>query len=158
MAQNWPRWRKDLNLASLLMTVGLVGGMKTVFVTTGGAMAVRYNVSFTAIAALTAVPMMLSSVTGFASAVAAKLWGKRPPYLASMALLFAGSLWNMTAGDSYASCMGSRVVQGLGWGAFDTLVMASIQDTYYVSFCCASPSAAPFSLTLPPFGNVGTRA
>ncbi|OAQ87827.1 cycloheximide resistance [Purpureocillium lilacinum] len=128
---NWPRWRKDVNLVSLLMTVGLVGGMKTAFITTGGTMAVHYNVSFTSIAALTAVPMILSTFTGLISVVAAKFWGKRPMYLASMVLLFIGSIWNMTAGDSYGSCMGARVVQGLGWGAFDTLVMGSIQDTYY---------------------------
>ncbi|POR35578.1 Major facilitator superfamily domain, general substrate transporter [Tolypocladium paradoxum] len=128
---NWPRWRKDLNLVSLLMTVGLVGGMKTAFVTTGGAMAIHYNVSYTAVAALTAVPIIMSTVTGFVSSVAAKFWGKRPMYLASAALLFIGSIWNTTAGDSYGFCMGARVFQGLGWGAFDTLVMGSIQDTYY---------------------------
>ncbi|UNI13500.1 hypothetical protein JDV02_000241 [Purpureocillium takamizusanense] len=128
---NWPRWRKDLNLVSLLMTVGLVGGMKTAFITTGGIMAIHYNVSFTSIAALTAVPMILSAFTGLICVVTAKVRGKRPLYLASMVLLFIGSVWNATAGDSYASCMGARVVQGLGWGAFDTLVMGSIQDTYY---------------------------
>lgn len=115
------------------MMVGLIGGMKTAFVTTGGAMAIHYNVSYTAVAALTAVPIMMSTVTGFASSVAAKFWGRRPMYLASAVLLFIGSIWNTTAGDSYGSCMGARVFQGLGWGAFDTLVMGSIQDTYYVS-------------------------
>jgi hypothetical protein len=53
--------------------------------------------------------------------------------LASTLLLFIGTLWNMTAGDSFGSCLGARIIQGLGWGAFDTLVMESIHDTYYVS-------------------------
>ncbi|KAJ6447072.1 cycloheximide resistance [Purpureocillium lavendulum] len=131
VSQNWPRWRKDLNLLSLLMTAGLVGGMKTAFITTSGSMATHYNVSFTAVAALTAVPMILSTFTGLVSVVAAKFWGKRPIYLSSMILLFIGSVWNMTDSDSYGSCMGARVIQGLAWGAFDTLVMGSIQDTYY---------------------------
>lgn len=128
---NWPRWRKDLNLVSLFMTVGLVGSMKTAFVATSGVMAAQYRVSYTAVAALTAVPVMLSALTGLASLVAAKLWGKRPVYLASAVPLLVGSIWNAAAGDSYGSCMGARISQGLGWGAFDTLVMATIQDTYF---------------------------
>lgn len=130
---NWPRWRKDLNLVSLLMMVGLIGGMKTAFVTTNGVMTADYRVSYTAVAALTAVPLMLSSFTGSICLVASKIVGKRPLYLGSFFFIFIGSIWNMTAHDSYGSCMGARVLQGLGWGAFDTLVIGSIQDTYFVS-------------------------
>lgn len=130
--KNWPRWRKDLNLASLLVMVGLIGGMKTVFVSTAGALTLHYRASFTAIAALTAAPLMLSAMTSFLASIIAKFCGKRPVYLASALLLFIGTIWNMTAGDSYRSCLGARIFQGLGWGAFETLVMGSIQDTYYV--------------------------
>lgn len=129
---NWPRWRKDLNVVSLLMMVGLIGGMKTAFVTTNGAMTADFRVSYTAVAALTAVPLMLSSFTGTLCLIASKVVGKRPLYLGSFLLIFIGSIWNMTAHDSYGSCMGARVFQGLGWGAFDTLVIGSIQDTYFV--------------------------
>ncbi|KYK59246.1 major facilitator superfamily transporter [Drechmeria coniospora] len=128
---NWSQLRKNLSLAPLLIIVGLVGAMKTAFVTTGGAMAAHYRVSYTAIAALTAVPVIIASLTGFLSSVAAKLWGKRPVYMASTVLLVIGSIWNCTATNSYSSCMGARALQGLGWGAFDTLVMASIRDMYY---------------------------
>lgn len=131
--QNWPRWRKDLNLLSLLVMAGLVGGMKTVFISTAGPLSVHYRVSNTAIAALTAVPLVLSAVTGLICSVVAKFKGKRPVYLVSTLLLLIGTLWNMAAGDHYGSCLGARIFQGLGWGAFDVLVMASIQDTYFVS-------------------------
>ena len=130
---NWPKWRKDLSVVSLLMMVGLIGGMKTAFVTTNGVMAAQYRVSYTAIAALTAVPLMLSSVTGILCLVASKIVGKRPLYLGSFLLIFIGSIWNMTAHDSYQACLGARIFQGLGWGAFDTLVIGSIQDMYFVS-------------------------
>lgn len=133
MTQNWSRWRKDLNLASLLLIAGLNGGMKTAFVTTNADMARSYNVAYTSITALTAVPLILSSLTGLLSSICARLWGRRPIYLASFVLIFIGSIWNMTAGDKYGSCMGARVFQGLGWGAFDTLIMGSIQDMYFVS-------------------------
>lgn len=113
--------------------VGLVGAMKTVFLTTNVIAAEHYNESYVAIAALTGVPLMLSSITGLASCVVARIFGRRPVYLLATAMLFVGSIWNTTAADSYGSCMGARVVQGLGWGVFDTLVMTSIQDTYFVS-------------------------
>jgi len=126
-------WRKELNLGALLMTVGLIGGMKTAFISTNSVMAINYNVSYTAVAALTAVPLMLSALTGLASLIAARIWGKRPVYLVSLASLFIGSMWAMRTADSFAQCMAARVFQGLGWGAFDTLVLGSIQDTYFVS-------------------------
>lgn len=113
--------------------VGLVGGMKTIFITSAGSLSTHYRVSDTAIGALTAAPLMISTVTSFMGSIIAKFYGKRPVYLASTILLFIGTIWNMTAGDNYRSCLGARIFQGLGWGAFETLVMGSIQDTYYVS-------------------------
>lgn len=113
--------------------VGLVGGMKTVFITSAGSLSTHYQVSYTAIGALTAAPIMVSTVTSFIGSIIAKFWGKRPVYLVSTILLFIGTIWNMTAGNNYRSCLGARILQGLGWGAFETLVMGSIQDTYYVS-------------------------
>ena len=111
----------------------LIGAMKTALITVNDVLSTRYHVSYTWIAALTATPLMVSAATGFLSSVAAKLAGKRPVYIVSAAFIFAGCLWNMTAGSSYGSCMGARVMQGLGWGAFDTLLMETIQDTFYVS-------------------------
>ncbi|KAH0526611.1 hypothetical protein TsFJ059_009912 [Trichoderma semiorbis] len=128
---NWPQWKKELNLASLLFMASLIGAMKTALVAVNDVVATRYQVSYTWVAALTAAPLMVSAITGFLSSMAAKLVGKRPVYLVSSAFVFAGCIWNMTADSSYGSCMGARVMQGLGWGAFDTLLMETIQDTFY---------------------------
>ncbi|KAL7786806.1 MFS general substrate transporter [Trichoderma afarasin] len=128
---NWPQWKKELNLASLLFMASLIGAMKTALVAVNDVVATRYQVSYTWVAALTAAPLMISAIAGFVSSMAAKLVGKRPVYLVSSAFVFAGCIWNMTADSSYGSCMGARVMQGLGWGAFDTLLMETIQDTFY---------------------------
>ncbi|PKS07378.1 hypothetical protein jhhlp_005980 [Lomentospora prolificans] len=128
---NWPQWKKELNYVSLMVFVALVSGMKTVFISVNNVMARRYQVSYSAVVALTAVPLILSAFTGLASITAAKVWGKRPVYLASMALVFIGSMWNMRTLDSYRECMAARVFQGLGWGAFDTLILGSIYDTFF---------------------------
>lgn len=107
--------------------------MKTIFISVNNVMARRYNVSYSSVAALTAVPLIVSAFSGLASVTAAKVWGKRPVYLVSMTLVFIGSMWNMRTLDSYRQCMAARVFQGLGWGAFDTLVLGSIYDTFFVS-------------------------
>jgi MFS family permease len=119
----------------LIVFVALVSVMKTIFISVNNVMARRYNVSYSSVAALTAVPLIVSAFSGLASVTAAKVWGKRPVYLVSMALVFIGSMWNMRTLDSYRQCMAARVFQGLGWGAFDTLVLGSIYDTFFVSRC-----------------------
>ncbi|KAG6004047.1 hypothetical protein E4U21_001443 [Claviceps maximensis] len=128
---NWPRWRKNLNFASLLMMVGLVGNTKTVFIPVAGFLSSHYRVSDMSIAALTAAPLMVSAMSGIISSIVVRLWGKRPVYLIATLVLFIGTMWNMTAGDNYRSCLGSRIFQGLAWGAFDVLVNGSVQDTYF---------------------------
>lgn len=124
-----------------MMMVGLVGGMKTAFVSTGGMMIVEFgsSSSWTCIAALTAVPLMISTMTGLASLSSSKIWGKRPVYLTSLLFIVIGCIWNTTTGNSYKSCMGARIFQGIGWGAFETLVLGSIQDTYFVSASFIDP-------------------
>ena len=113
--------------------VTLTGVMKTVFMTVSAQVAARYGVSYTAVAALTGVPLILSALTGFACLVASRRYGKRPLYLVSLLLVFIGAVWSTNVESSYAQCMTARIFQGLGWGAFDTLVLGSIQDTHFVS-------------------------
>lgn len=120
----------------------MTGVMKTAFLTVNSELAENYVVSYTAVAALTGVPLMLSAITGFASLIAARIWGKRPLYLISLVLLFIGVAWSTNVATSYGQCMTARVFQGLGWGAFDTLVMGSIHDTYFVRRSCSAVSTS----------------
>ncbi|ORY58121.1 major facilitator superfamily domain-containing protein [Pseudomassariella vexata] len=128
---NWPMWRKNLNFVALLYMVALVGVMKTIFISVNSTIAVTNNVSYTAVAALTAVPLMVSALAGVMSSIFAKVYGKRPMYLASTTLIFIGAVWNTSVMSSFGQNMAARVFQGLGWGAFDTLVLASLQDTFF---------------------------
>ncbi|KFA48685.1 hypothetical protein S40293_08510 [Stachybotrys chartarum IBT 40293] len=128
---NWPQWRKELNFVTLLLLAGLIAGMKTAFMSTNAMMAAQFRVPYSSVVALTAVPLVLSAFSGLASLVVSKMFGKRPVYLVSFVFLFIGTIWNMTTGTSFGGSMGARVFQGLGWGAFDTLVLGSIQDTYF---------------------------
>jgi len=110
----------------------MAGMMKTAFFSLNGRLATGFSVSYTAVAALTGVPLMVSAASGMASLVLARLWGKRPVYLASTLLMFVGAFWSIQVTGSFAQCMASRVFQGIGWGALDVLVLGSIYDTYFV--------------------------
>ena len=131
--QNWPQWKKELNLAALLFTTCLACATKTILIPVNAELAARYNIPYASATALTAAPLIVSAFAGLACVTAAKLFGKRPVYLVSAILLFVGTMWNMRTLDSFRECMAARVFQGLGWGAFDTLVLGSIYDTYFVS-------------------------
>lgn len=128
---NWSTWKKELNFGSLLLMVAITGVLKTIFLSVNAQLAGAYEVSYTSVAALTGVPLILSAVTAFASLVASRVCGKRPLYLASLLLVFIGTVWNTNVATSYSQCMAARIFQGFGWGAFDALVLGSIQDTYF---------------------------
>lgn len=105
---------------------------KTALIPVNASLATLYDTSFSSIAALTAAPLIVSAFSGLACVAAAKVVGKRPIYLLSAALLFVGSAWGTSVG-SFAEFMAARVFQGVGWGAFDALVLGSIYDTFFVS-------------------------
>ncbi|KAL7627322.1 hypothetical protein AAE478_001514 [Parahypoxylon ruwenzoriense] len=128
---NWPLWKKHLNLLALLSMVTLVGVMKTAYISVNSVIAISEDVSYTAAVALTAVPLMLSAASGMASLIIARICGKRPVYLVSMVMIFWGVVWNTNVRGNLAENMAARVFQGLGWGAFDTLVLGSVHDTYF---------------------------
>ncbi|KAF3062233.1 hypothetical protein GL218_03919 [Daldinia childiae] len=128
---NWPLWKKHLNLGALLSMVALVGAMKTAYISVNSVITVEEGVSYTAAVALTAVPLMMAATTGLASLIVSRIWGKRPVYLISMVMIFIGTAWNTRVRGDLAQNMAARIFQGLGWGAFDTLVLGSIYDTYF---------------------------
>ncbi|KAI1399066.1 MFS general substrate transporter [Hypoxylon fuscum] len=128
---NWPLWKKHLNLVALLSMVALVGVMKTAYISVNTKIAIEEDVSYTAAVALTGAPLMVSAVAGMASSIIARIWGKRPVYLVSMVMIFMGVVLNTHARGNLAENMAARIFQGLGWGAFDSLVLGSIQDTYF---------------------------
>ncbi|KAK7928247.1 MFS-type transporter [Apiospora marii] len=128
---NWPMWRKNLNYLALVYMTALIGVLKTIFVSVNGPISIRNGVSYTAAVALTGVPLMVSALAGASGLVVAKLYGKRPVYLAATTLLWIGVVWGSQVVDSYGQNMASRVFQGMGWGVFESLVLGSLQDTFF---------------------------
>ncbi|EPE06414.1 major facilitator superfamily transporter [Ophiostoma piceae UAMH 11346] len=128
---NWSVPKKEANYWTLLLLVSLISVMKTAFISGNSQLATGYAVSYTAATALTGVPLMASALVGFVSLVASRIYGKRSVYLVSVLFLLVGTVWNTSVAHSFAQCMAARVFQGIGWGAFDVLVLSSIDDTYF---------------------------
>ena len=61
----------------------------------------------------------------------AKVWGRRPVFIASSIIMFACSIWGAFA-KSYSSFLASRIVSGFGMAPFEVLVQCTIGDMYYV--------------------------
>lgn len=129
---NWPRWKKELAFGSLMLGAAVIGILKTIFVTVASVMATEFNVSYMAITALTGLPMILGGLAGIKSVILAQMWGKRTMYLVSSLVMLLGAVWNMHIFESYAQFMVSRVIQGIAWGMFESLVLLSVKDMYFV--------------------------
>ena len=61
----------------------------------------------------------------------AKMYGKRPVFIAAICLLFAVSVWGAVA-KHYSSFLASRIVGGFGMAPYEVLVQATIGDIYFV--------------------------
>ena len=61
----------------------------------------------------------------------AKIYGKRPVYIAAIVVMFVGSVWGGAA-TNYSSFLGSRVFSGFGMAPYEVLVQCTIGDLYFV--------------------------
>ncbi|KAJ2896919.1 major facilitator superfamily transporter [Zalerion maritima] len=128
---NWAQWRKEVNYASLMLCTAVVSVEKTIYLPVTGELATLYSVAYSSAAALTAVPLILSAFFSVFATVGARFVGRRPILLGSMAFIFIGSMWCIEVDRSFSENMAARVFQSIGWGAFDSLVLGSIYDTFF---------------------------
>ncbi|TVY12696.1 putative MFS-type transporter protein, partial [Lachnellula arida] len=129
---NWPQWKKELAFGSLVLGSAVIGVLKTILVTVNGVISTELNCSYMAATALTGLPLIIGAFSGLGSTILAQKVGKRGIYLASSLLLLGGAIWNMHVEQSYAQFMVSRLFQGIAWGAFESLVLTSFKDMFFV--------------------------
>ncbi|KAH9204674.1 major facilitator superfamily domain-containing protein [Leptodontidium sp. 2 PMI_412] len=129
---NWPLWQRDLILLLYCYcTILAVGGIGPILAPLYVPLMMEFNVSFTEISLLTGYQLATVGASAiFVSALSYK-YGKRPVFLVSMALLFAGVIWAALA-KSYDSMLGARIIQGLGTTMFESITFAIIGDMYFV--------------------------
>lgn len=92
----------------------------------------EFNTTYKVVAKFAGWQFWPAGIAGLVGSAVGRVWGKRPVYLISIVLLFIGAIWNATA-TSADSFLGSRVLQGLGLGAFETIVPSTVGDMYFVS-------------------------
>jgi MFS family permease len=91
----------------------------------------EFSVDFKQVSNWSGYQFWASGIAGLCSSAIAKTYGKRPVYLLSIILCFAGVLWNVFV-NSPSHFLGARFVQGLGIGAFETIIPSSIGDMFFV--------------------------
>jgi len=73
---------------------------------------VEFHTSYTVVANFSGYQFLASGVAGLLCEVMARFWGRRPIYLLSTTLLFAGALWNaMVKSGDVGGFMGARILQ-----------------------------------------------
>ena len=61
----------------------------------------------------------------------AKMYGKRPIYIAAVIVMFVGSVWGGAA-QNYNSFLASRIFSGFGMAPYEVLVQCTLADLYFV--------------------------
>nr|POF01267.1 protein hol1 [Quercus suber] len=89
-------------------------------------------VSITDIALLTGYHLLGVGLSGFVYVAAARVWGKRPMYLAGAVIMIISSAWCGRSGHNYNSFVAARFFQGVGLAPFEALVNSSVTDMYAV--------------------------
>lgn len=89
------------------------------------------NVSVPAVARMNGYTLLAAGASGpFASALSRK-YGKRPVYLFSSLMALVGCIIGQVAND-YDTLVAARTIQGLSCAAYESIVIASIGDLFFV--------------------------
>ncbi|CZR68753.1 related to transporter protein HOL1 [Phialocephala subalpina] len=129
---NWPLWQRDLILVlylfCCLMCVGGVGPLLAVITFP---ILQEFHLTFTQVSLLTGYQLCtVGAISVFISALCCK-YGKRLPFLVSMAFLLAGTIW-CACSTSYQTLLGGRIFQGIGSTFFEGVAFSVIGDMYFV--------------------------
>lgn len=128
---NWPLWKRDLTLFTLCVATAVAGVVGPAIATIGGVLVKEFHTTFHMVATWSGYQFWPAGVGGLVCSAVSRVWGKRTVYLMSLILILAGAIWNACA-RTPNSFLGSRILQGFGLGAFETIVPSSIGDLFYV--------------------------
>jgi MFS family permease len=128
---NWSTLKKDLSFMLLLTDCVLSGTHAALLSPVTVELATDFNVTITKIAQLTSYMLLMIACVSYLNAPFANIFGKRPVFVAGVAIMMASDIWACKA-QSYNSLLGARMLSGVGESSFSTLAIATVADLYFV--------------------------
>jgi len=128
---NWPRWKKEACFWALLFVTSLDGTLSPLASAGYVLLSEQFQVSVDEItSSFGSVVLGLGCFMLLQGALAEK-FGQRIVYLGSVFLMFVSCIW-CAASPSLVSIRVSRVFQGFGMSAFQSLTATTIEQIYFV--------------------------
>lgn len=128
---NWPKWKKEACFWSICYGAGLVGAVGPLLAPGYVLLGQQWGVSANTAAATNGDTILALGCFMMLQAPIAVKYGRRPVFLLSMLILFTCSIWSAVS-QGLPSFLASRVFQGCGMAAYESLVTATIGDIFFV--------------------------
>ncbi|CEN61001.1 hypothetical protein ASPCAL07671 [Aspergillus calidoustus] len=129
---NWPGWKKELNIIILCLGAMLNAGTNGPLLNASYfPIAAELNVPLTDVVLASGYNLLAAGCAGPFACAASRKYGKRPVYLVSTLLAIIGTAVG-EAKMNFQYLLAARIIQGFSTSAFESLIIASVGDTYFV--------------------------
>ncbi|OQE13588.1 hypothetical protein PENSTE_c052G05494 [Penicillium steckii] len=129
---NWPMWKKEVNIIILCLGAMLNAGTNgTLLNASYYAIASDLHTPLTSVVLVSGYNLLAAGCSGPFVCALSRQYGKRPVFLASTLLAIIGTAIGETK-MGYKFLLAARIIQGFSTSAFESLVIASVGDTYFV--------------------------
>ncbi|KAL4250309.1 MFS transporter superfamily protein [Abortiporus biennis] len=128
---NWPRWRKEACFWTLAFAASLDGALSPLASAGYVLLSQKFNVSVDEITSSFGFILLGLGCFMFAQSALAVKYGHRIVYLVSVALMFISCMW-CAASPNLISIRASRVFQGFGMSALQSLVASTLEQIYFI--------------------------
>lgn len=121
-----------MTYGAICFNVLLGAVLSPVLSTCGGQIVEEFKITFSQLALLSGWALMTSALAAWVAQATSRIWGKRPTYIVASCLLLATTIWNSRV-TSYKGFVWARAIEGIGNGPFESIVLSSVGDLYFVS-------------------------
>ncbi|KAJ9619323.1 hypothetical protein H2203_008652, partial [Taxawa tesnikishii (nom. ined.)] len=129
---NWPKWKKELIIIILCLGALLNAGTNGPFLNASYfPMSQQLGLPITDVVLVSGYNLLAAGCIGPFICALSRKYGKRPIYLVSTLFDIIGTAIGESK-ISYEYLLAARIVQGLSTSAFESLIVATVGDIYFV--------------------------
>jgi MFS family permease len=129
---NWPAWKKELIIAILCLGAMLNAGTNGPFLNASYfSMSQQINTSLTTVVMVSGYNLLAAGCSGPFVCAFSRKYGKRPVFLVSTLFDIIGTAVGEAKID-YKYLLAARIIQGFSTSAFESLIVATVGDMYFV--------------------------